>query len=138
MGVLELLFEKSNPGPVGEINTNGKKPERPKIGVLITKVVISIAIIGFVFRITVLPELSIGSAIAFIILLVIYCVLGYFIMPKPDYSNMGWSGGLINNPFRFSDNINRSLFGLQIVLYPGRFIAVTFVQTVLLIKGEYK
>lgn len=137
MGLLEILFEKTNPGPIGELNTNRKKPKKPKIGVLIIKLIISIVMIAFVFNITVLPRLSIESAISFIIVLTIYCLLGYFIMPKPDYSNMGWAGGLIDNPFRFSDDLNRSLMGLQIVLYPGRFIAVTFVQTISLMRGKY-
>jgi hypothetical protein len=135
MGLLELLFEKSNPGPIGEMSAHGKKPEEPKRGELMFKWIVSIAIIGLVFKSTVSSS---GAAIGFIIILTIYCFAGYLIMPKPDYSNMGWAGGLLDNPFRFSDDINRMLFGLKVLLYPGRFVAVTLVQTFLLIKKAYK
>ena len=138
MGLLEFLFERSNPGPVGEINTSGKKPERPEIWVLIIKLVVSIAWIGFLFYVFVLSELSAGRVIGFIVGFTIYCLVGYFIIPKPDYSNIGWAGGLMDNPFRYSDDLNRLLMMIQVVLYPGRFIAVTFIQVILLIKGAYK
>lgn len=138
MGLLELLFEKSNPGPAGEINTNGKKPEKPELWALIIKLVVSIAWIGFLFYVLVLSGLSAERVMGFVIGFTIYCLAGYFIIPKPDYSNMGWAGGLMDNPFRYSDGLNRFLIGLKIVLYPGRFIAVTFVQVISLIKGAYK
>ena len=138
MGLLELLFEKSNPGPIGGINTNGKKPERPKLWVLIIKLVVSIAWIGFLFKVFVLSELGMERIIGFLIGFTLYCLAGYFIIPKPDYSNMGWAGGLMDNPFRYSDDLNRFLMMLQMVLYPGRFIAVTFVQVILLIKGAHR
>ncbi len=138
MGLLEILFKRSNPRAIGEVTINKQKPEEPQVRVLSIKLIISIVIIGFMFYVTVLRNLNSGSVIGFIIVLTVYCLYGYVIMPKPDYSNMGWAGGRFDNPFRRSDNINRFLRGLKIALYPGRFIATTFVQVFLLIKGEYK
>ena len=37
--------------------------------------------------------------------------------------DLGWFGGLLNDPFRYRDNINRQLLFLQIVLLPGRLLA---------------
>lgn len=54
---------------------------------------------------------------------VIYLVLGFFIQPQPNIDNMGWFGGLINNPFRITDNFNRFIFFLKLLLLPGRFMS---------------
>ena len=62
-----------------------------------------------------------------VVLLVIYCIMGYMAVPDPDRDDLGWAGGLINNPFKISDNINRTLLFLEIALAPGRFLAETVV-----------
>lgn len=58
----------------------------------------------------------------------LYSSAGYFILPDPDYTNVGWLGGLIDNPFRVSDDLNRMLLFIMILLMPGRLIATTFVS----------
>jgi hypothetical protein len=57
---------------------------------------------------------------AFVVIGGIYLALSYYIYPDPDLSDLGWFGGLMNNPFRYSDNINRQLLFLYVVLLPGR------------------
>lgn len=53
----------------------------------------------------------------------IYVALGYYVRPEPDMTDLGWFGGLLNDPFRYRDNINRQLLFFQIVLLPGRLLA---------------
>lgn len=134
MGLFEILFEKFNPGGVGKIEKYKNKPKKTNIIILILKLIISILIIWFLYHITLRYKTNAENIIKFIIILFIYCLVSYMIVPKPDYSNIGWFGGLINNPFRFSDNLNRMLIFLMFLLYPGRFIAITFVQTFHLLK----
>ena len=55
--------------------------------------------------------------------------VAYFVNPKPDPSNVGWAGGLIDHPFRWSDDQNRMLLALNVVLLPGR-LAVAGVRDV--------
>ncbi|WP_066501316.1 hypothetical protein [Abyssisolibacter fermentans] len=134
MGLFEILFEKFNPGGIGKIEKFSNKPKETNIIILLLKLIISILIIWFLFHITIRYKTNAENIIKFIIILFIYCLISYMIVPKPDYSNIGWFGGLINNPFRFSDNLNRMLIFLMFLLYPGRFIAITFVQTFHLFK----
>jgi hypothetical protein len=41
---------------------------------------------------------------------------------------MGLGGGLMNDPFQSSDNVNRILWKLSCCLAPGRFTAETFLD----------
>ena len=42
----------------------------------------------------------------------VYVGLAFFLRPEPDGDNMGWCGGVLDDPFHYSDDINRLLFGL--------------------------
>lgn len=60
--------------------------------------------------------------------LLIYILLGYFVHPKPNWQDMGCFGTLFNNPFSISDNFNRGLFFILLLLFPARFISESFVD----------
>jgi hypothetical protein len=70
--------------------------------------------------------------------LALYVVVSYRINPKPDYSDVGWLGGLLNNPFRLSDNYNRWQSYLQAVLLPGKLMAYSLALTVFIGQHIYK
>lgn len=53
---------------------------------------------------------------------------------KPDYSNIGWFGGLIDNPFKISDDVNRMIVLFMVILIPGRLISTTVVSWIHLLK----
>lgn len=131
MGLLEYLFERKNPGNVGDIERN-KPPVEPtepaEILLIIIKLIISVALIYGLFYVTVLQNFSVGNTLIFLVILSIYCIVSYNFVPRPDTSNMGLLGGLIDHPFRYTDDANRFLLFLFIILYPGRFIATTLVQ----------
>ena len=61
-----------------------------------------------------------------------YLVFAYFARPEPDIFNVGLMGGLVDHPFRFSDDFNRFLMACKVMLMPGRFISEAFVDFFLL------
>ncbi len=61
-------------------------------------------------------------------ILLIYIGVSFFCRPRCNSDNMGWFGGLSNDPFQYSDNINRLLFQLHMLLGPGRFAAETILD----------
>ena len=52
--------------------------------------------------------------------------------------NIGWLGGLMDHPFRYSDDINRGLLGLKLILMPGRLIAESVVDMAILLLNARK
>jgi hypothetical protein len=59
-------------------------------------------------------------------LLAAYSLLGYFVRPDPDMGNIG------HHPFRVSDGENRLLLLMALLLFPGRLVAETIVDLLLL------
>ncbi len=64
-------------------------------------------------------------------------VCAAFHSPEVDWKDMGWLGGLANNPFSYSDNINRQKFVLLLLLMPGKIIVVTLTATYRLIRAVF-
>jgi len=60
--------------------------------------------------------------------MLIYTGVAFFFRPEPNTDNLGWGGGMANDPFQFSDNINRWLWKAHCVLGPGRFTAETLLD----------
>ncbi|HZL88418.1 MAG TPA: hypothetical protein VFB96_08600 [Pirellulaceae bacterium] len=65
--------------------------------------------------------------------LLIYIGIAFFFRPEANTDNMGWFGGFGNDPFQYSDNLNRFLFKLHMLLGPGRFAAETMLDACALI-----
>jgi hypothetical protein len=61
--------------------------------------------------------------------MLVYTGISFFFRPEPNTDNMGWGGGMANDPFQYSDNINRFLWKAHCVLGPGRFTAETLLDT---------
>ena len=58
----------------------------------------------------------------------LYVVIAFFIRPEANTDNMGLGGGMGNDPFKSSDNVNRFLWNLHCALGPGRFTSETFLD----------
>jgi hypothetical protein len=63
----------------------------------------------------------------------VYTGIAFFFRPEPNTDNMGWGGGMGNDPFQSSDNVNRFLWKLSCCLGPGRFTAETFLDVCALV-----
>jgi hypothetical protein len=78
----------------------------------------------------VLPPLQSAAVIAGAIL--IYSGLAFFIRPEPCLENLGYCGGMSDDPFKYSDNLNRGLWDLHIWLGPGRYASETLLDVCVL------
>ncbi len=139
MGLFEIFGESRNPGNVGSIEKNKDVELKQNLWLIIRNSILSIGIIGGIYLLIFSEGLDVVSLLLYLGVMAIYCVVGYLIIPKPDYDNIGWLGGLIDHPFRYSDDLNRILIFLSAILYPGRFIATTVMMWVFLLKkrGKY-
>ena len=116
------------PGPVGTLETGKRKREPREQSDIVARFAIAVVLLG-VWLFFILTNLRPGSSILIRILATaIYLMISYAVHPEADTSNLGWFGGLVNNPFRFSDNINRFLVFLKIILWPGRFVSESLVD----------
>ncbi len=127
MGLLGHLFEQRNRHPVGTVDL--EPPERSNSDLLVRAVIAAAALAGWSWLLwsisTTTSGLVLGAAFS-----LAYLVIAYWVRPAPEMSNLGLWGTVIDHPFRFSDDTNRMLLILLVVLWPGRFISATFVDVV--------
>lgn len=127
MGLIEFIGESIKPGKIGTVDiTKGKKEKRK--GMLIVKTILSIAIVTVLYYMIFGRSFHLKEALLFAVVMVAYSITSYFISPKPDYSNVGWFGGVFDNPFKISDDINRMMVFIMVILLPGRLISTTVVS----------
>jgi hypothetical protein len=50
-----------------------------------------------------------------------YVGIAFFVRPEPNPDNMGFLGGMCNDPTRYTDNISRGLWNAHCLLDPDRF-----------------
>ncbi len=134
MGLFEFWGESKNPGNIGSIEKNKDVEKEQNIWLLVFNSILSIGIVVGVYYLLFSEGLDFVGILIYLIVMFIYCLIGYFIVPKPDYENIGWLGGLMDHPFRFSDDLNRFLIFLSAILYPGRFIGTTVMRWGWLLK----
>jgi len=133
MGLIELIGESIRPGKIGTIDTTKGEKEK-RIGILIVKTILSISIVAVLYYLIFGISVHLKELLLFVAVMAVYSIIGYFISPKPDYSNIGWFGGVFDNPFKISDDINRMLIFIMIILMPGRLISTTVVSWIDLSK----
>ena len=134
MSLFEFFGEHNNPGNIGRIENNIGSQKETSFGMLISKTIISVGIIVGLYILIFGFAFQFKGIMIYLGVMLIYCLISYFVIPKPDYSNIGLLGGLVDHPFRFSDDINRSLIFFMIILYPGRLISTTIVTWIKLCK----
>jgi hypothetical protein len=66
--------------------------------------------------------------------MVVYTGISFFLRPEANTDNLGWGGGMANDPFQSSDNVNRFLWKLHCALGPGRFTAATLLDLCALVS----
>jgi hypothetical protein len=125
MGLFEIIGELISPGPIGSMDFNDNRDdERQKF--IPFRFVISLLMIGLVeYYFVYKNELPFDFVrlIRVNTFLIIYLLMASVIRIKPDYDNLGWVPFIFNNPFRFSDNINRFLVILNVLFMPGKYIS---------------
>jgi hypothetical protein len=124
--VLEVIGESINPGDIGSFEFGGRQPDRPNKSAILVRTVV-LLVLGVALVVWAMAEgvaaHKLGYGLGGV---AVYLLAGWTFRPIPDTGNMGWLGGLVDNPFRFSDDINRFLIFLKIFMFPGAFAADTF------------
>lgn len=134
MGLIEIIGEIIRPGKIGTVDITKRKNEK-RIVMLIVKTILSIAIVTFLYYLIFGFSFQLKGVLLYVAVMAVYSIAGYLILPKPDYSNVGWLGGVFDNPFKISDDFNRMLVFVMVILMPGRLISTTVLSWIeILIK----
>ena len=119
-----------DPTAVGSVDLNTEHVAQTSLGIILCKVFASVVISAGLFWLPFhyLPlqgwqSIAVASGI-----LLLYIGVAFFCIPKPDKGNLGIFGGMVDNPFRYSDDINRGLMFFGAILMPGRFVAGTMLD----------
>lgn len=135
MSIFEWFGECFNPGPVGYIDAGKRsllsKPLKRFWAIFF--ILVGLVLLYFLCWLTV----SAGNTLLAWSVLVLYFIISYFLTPVPDNENLGWAGGLINDPFRISDNMNRFLVIFYLFLLPGKLVVFAFQTLYQLIKYNF-
>ena len=136
MSLLEWIFERRNPGPIGTVEGSAPEDSGAPPSVKTARAIVALLAVGGVVYLvsknaTTPTEMGIGIG-AF----VAYVALASFLRPKPDYSNVGLLGGIVDHPLRWSDDYNRVLMFLQILLLPGRLVGAGLIDAFTLFSGK--
>lgn len=129
MSLFEIIGESLDPGSTGSVET-GMPPREPRSRTaVIVRGVVALGIVGTVFVTTALVGPFASGRVGTVAgVMAVYLLLAYFVRPQPDYDNLGWAGGIFDNPLRYSDDINRLLVFVMVVLWPGRFVSTAIVE----------
>ena len=144
MSLLEWFFEPTNPGPVGNVEIDSPEEpddqEPPRRWLIWLAIAIGLLLcgVGLWWVFYNLRYVSSGQIVLKLCWLTLYILASYKITARPDYSNVGWLGGLFDNPFRISDDYNRWLIYLQVLLLPGKLMAYSVVLTWFIGQQFYK
>ena len=123
MTLREWLRASAEPGPIGRLHFGLRHRAKPTRGGVIWRGCAGLAVLGAWILFMSGQSLDLGGCALAALLTVVYLVASFFVHPAPEASNVGWGGGMFDNPFRFSDGLNRFLFTLRLVLWPGRLVA---------------
>lgn len=138
MDFFEWMYRSSDHGPVGSVDVGKEKRIVVWLPFTLVRFLLTFAllvgsiVVGVFHDVT--PQPLHGALAGGVFLL--YLCVGYFIRPKPDLSNVGYAGGLVDDPFRYSDDRNRSLLFFAILLLPGYLLARPVVELFAYIAGE--
>ncbi|MDZ7680516.1 MAG: hypothetical protein U5J63_02110 [Fodinibius sp.] len=136
MNIFEWLFKSSNSGTTDNMDSPTASPSQFPPIVIILGFLVAHDGTGHPLYLAEFPtnwQQQWGLYLGICLGEITYLILGFFVQPQPDSDDMGWFGGLINNPFRISDNFNRFLLFLKILLLPGYLIARAILKFITLI-----
>jgi len=124
MSFMEFWGEQTNPGSVGRVGISTEHAACTSPVLVWGRVLFLGAAVPVLWMLAAmnipLPAWQAWTAVIGGTL--IYAGIAYFVDPQPDMENIGWCGGFVDNPCRYSDDLNRNLVGLQILFGPGRFM----------------
>ncbi len=78
-----------------------------------------------------MPMEASGHFLHFCLGMVLYLGMSNVFSPSYDSSDVGWCGGLIDNPFSYSDDWNRFMRSIVLFLLPGKIVGAA-------VRGTYR
>lgn len=136
MSFFEWLGESDDPGPSGEAQFGARQRGRQTRRGVLVRVFVSLGLLGLLGFIM-YHQMGIREFQTYRntgVGVMVYSLIAFFVHPEPDTSNVGFLGGLVDHPFRYSDDVNRILIFLLLVLLPGRFLSEAWVDLIRLIR----
>jgi len=136
MSLFEWFGESYFPGEIGTVNKRRNWSRKAPRYLVLINLIISLAIIsGLYYLVSQRSEgVSLQTYLIISVVFIVYCIIAFFVNPKPDYKNIGIGGTPIDHPFRISDDINRFLILFKAMLWPGFFISRSFIEFAVLTK----
>ncbi|MDX2415480.1 MAG: hypothetical protein QNK33_09850 [Bacteroidales bacterium] len=136
MSLFEWFGESYFPGEMGSIKKRRyENRDVPRYLVLLNSLISVGIIAGFYYLVSYRSEgISLQTCLIISAVFVVYCIIAFFVNPKPDYKNIGIGRTPINHPFRISDDINRFLIIMKAMLWPGFYIVRSLIEFIILIK----
>jgi hypothetical protein len=129
----EIFGESTDPQPMGSIGASSQYSQQKRPALVLLKFLGAaiLVTVGYAMTVPFLPMLPLPlwqSVMLVTGAMLVYVGVAFFLRPEPNGDNMGWCGGMVDDPFHYSDDVNRLLFGLQMLLGPGRFVAETMLD----------
>lgn len=131
MSLYEYWCEQYDPKPIGNVDLNTEHIAQTSPGVIFFKLFAATLMTAGMFWLPYhfLPIQGWHSVTVSSGIVLLYIGISFFFIPRPDSDNLGWMGGLVNDPFHYSDDWNRILLFWRGLLAPGRFVAGTILDT---------
>lgn len=128
MSLLESLEEQLEPGPVGDFETGPPPHEpRPRRQVIVRGLLgLAMVAVPLVLASLATPY-SIGTVTWAAAGLELYLAVAYYVRPRPADFDRSWRG-VLEKPFRVTDDLNWMLWFMGVVLWPGRFASTAIVD----------
>lgn len=138
MSLFEWFFESYNPGPTGRIRTAfDKRRGKPLKRIWVILIILGGQALFWGAIYAYLQQNGWNNFLYFLIGVFIYLILAFWLEPEPDNRNVGWLGGLMDNPFRISDDFNRFLYFLIVLLLPGKLVSHSFLYLYQIVRYEW-
>jgi hypothetical protein len=135
MGMLDPLEGKDVEGRVGSLELGedlGRFRSRGQVlrDLVIASILVPDAVAAIVWMSP--PVAAMATAVAG---LLVYCLVAFFVRARPNHDHIGHVAGTIGNPFRISDDANRALLLIAVILAPGRYASVSLVDGIRLLRN---
>ena len=131
MGLFEWWFE-NKPHPIGSIDQRKKDNSNDPINwvILILGQIAFWVCFYFILELRKHGVASLQMERMYYLLgiFALYLIISYIFDVKPNYDNVGIWGGMIDHPFRYTDDYNRFLIFLKVVFYPGYLMAASWIE----------
>lgn len=136
MSLFEFIGEGEDPGDIGSVKVRLPEAKGGSVGQVVARAVIALVLLGVAGTAAVRAARGADASLVPLGALVVYLVVCAFCSPEPDGDNLGMVGGMVDHPARWSDDANRGLLALAVLVAPGRWVLGALIEGVQLARGR--